>query len=87
MRLYVIFGQRKERYEGELAPEALDVMDEYCNDDNPSWLPDKLALYRESGEYIDVDIFAIELTGNAQKVIRDKLMNTPLIMGDLINGK
>ena len=35
MRLSILFGQRKEHYEGEYAPEALLVWDEYARDYNP----------------------------------------------------
>ena len=42
MDLYVLFGLRRERYEGENAPEALEVMDEVSREENPGWLDQKL---------------------------------------------
>jgi len=41
MKLICLFGQRKELYLGELVPELLDAIDEYGNDDNPSYMDDK----------------------------------------------
>lgn len=37
MNVRILFIQRKEGYEGEYAPEALLVDDEYTEDDNPKW--------------------------------------------------
>lgn len=35
MKLYVLFMQRKEDYEGEFAPEPVVTWDEYTRDENP----------------------------------------------------
>lgn len=37
MIIKVLFAQRKESYEGEFAPEALVVVDEFTHSENPDW--------------------------------------------------
>lgn len=37
MILKVLFVQQPENYEGQYAPEALVVMDEYSYEENPEW--------------------------------------------------
>ena len=39
MKIRVLFIQRKERYEGELGPEALCCEDEFTRDANAEWFP------------------------------------------------
>lgn len=41
MKLHILFGQRKCQYEGQYAPEALEIADQYTMDQNPSWLRSK----------------------------------------------
>jgi hypothetical protein len=62
MLLKVIFGQRKERYEGEHAPEALDVMDEYSYEENPDWLNQKLETHRLNTDFERFEIIEIEVS-------------------------
>jgi len=61
MKLYILFGQRKQRYEGEIAPEALEIMDEYSFDDNSSWIDDKLKEYQRTKEFEFLKILVIEI--------------------------
>jgi len=35
MKIHVLFGQRKEAYEGEYGPEVLLAWDEFTADENP----------------------------------------------------
>lgn len=65
MKLYVVMAQRKERYEGEYAPEALAVIAEYGNDDNPDYLRDEVAQSRASDEFTAVEIVALEVSDDA----------------------
>lgn len=51
MDLFVLIGQRKERYKGEYAPEALAVIDEYGNDENPDYMRDELHKQTKSGDF------------------------------------
>lgn len=59
MKLYVIFGQRKENYEGQYAPEALEVINEYANDDNPTWLGDKFREIQKQEDMKSVKIVTV----------------------------
>ncbi len=43
MDFLILVGQRKERYEGEYLPEALQVIDANGNDENPDFLIDRMA--------------------------------------------
>lgn len=54
MNLYVVFGQRKESYPGEYGVEALAVMTEYDAEANESYLDEKVAEYRASNEFENV---------------------------------
>ena len=51
MKLYVLMGHRKEQYPGQYAVEALAVMDENSNDDNPEYLQNTLQEHRDSNEF------------------------------------
>lgn len=65
MKIYVIFGQRIESYEGENAPEARDVIDEYSDEGNPEWLIQKLAEHRKESSFESVELIAIEIDENS----------------------
>ena len=60
MKIYVLFGQRKEDYPGQYAPEALDVMDEFGWDENSEYLLDKLDERSKDPEWIGLEIVPIE---------------------------
>lgn len=62
MLLHVLFGQRKEAYEGEYAPEALNVMTEYDYAENPQWLLDKLDRESKEKHWESVKIVKIEIS-------------------------
>jgi hypothetical protein len=47
MKIITIFGQRKEQYEGEYAPELLVAVDEYTNEINPTYLRQELGQIKE----------------------------------------
>ena len=47
MKLHILFGQRKQNYEGEYAPEALLVWDEYAVDESSEAYAAELAKTRE----------------------------------------
>lgn len=62
MKIYVLMGQRKERYPGEYAPEALECIHEYGHDDNPEYLAKAKALYDAEGEFENTAIIPLELS-------------------------
>jgi hypothetical protein len=70
MRIYVLFGQRKCRYEGEYAPEALAVIDEFGMDENPKYLEEKKEECVLSNDFVSLDIIPVEIPS---KDIRTRL--------------
>lgn len=51
MKFICLFGQRKERYLGQYAPELLAAIDEIGNDDNPLYLDTEEEKCEESGDF------------------------------------
>ena len=84
MLLHVIFGQRVESYEGEFAPEALEVMDEYGYDENSEWLHKKLQYYRTDQSFANVEIMEIELGKDAIDLLRKRLLGHLQVGGVLV---
>ncbi len=81
MKLYVMFGQRKESYPGEYAPEALLCWDEFCVDENPQGFEDACAAAEQEATKNDIvrtKIMAINVDGH--KISR-LLNETPEIEG------
>lgn len=63
MKLYVLFAQRKERYPGEYAPEALHCIDEYGAEENPSFLLEIKSDSLASDEFSAVEIITLDFDG------------------------
>lgn len=63
MKLYVLFGQRPCRYEGEYAPEALAVADEWTEEDNPDYMREQLATEQAKGDFTHLRVIAFEVNG------------------------
>jgi hypothetical protein len=64
MIIVCLFGQRKENYSGEYAPELLAAIDGYGNDDNPDYLNDEEKKYRaemEKGTFTSIKRIEIEV--------------------------
>ena len=57
--LHIIFGQRKESYPGEHAPEALDIADECTMDENPEWLLERQGYHQKDPSFESVKIVKI----------------------------
>lgn len=77
MDLYILFGQRKVRYEGEYAPEALEVITEYGNDENPDFMLEEQEKAIQSGEFTNVQVLRIYVNDRAL----DNAMNPVSIHG------
>lgn len=80
MILKVIFVQRKCRYDGEFAPEAMECMTEYAYEDNPEWIENKLTLYKKNDEFTSAEIIDINIDEN-------KVLGILFPAKDPINGK
>lgn len=64
MKIFVLFGHRKEKYDGEYAPEALACMDEVGYDENPGYLCDEYDKMKNSGEFAALEIIPIVFSSN-----------------------
>lgn len=69
MDLLVVMAQRKERYPGEYAPEALAVLTEFGNYDNPEYLRDVINENRESGEFVAVELVRLKVDDKALNAV------------------
>lgn len=73
MKLHVIIAQRKESYEGEHGPEALEAATEHDVDENPEWLAGKLHLAKSASYYESVEIVTIEVSyAQIMNILRPK---------------
>lgn len=75
MRVYVLFGQRVETYDGQYAPEALDVIDEYTVEDNPQYMDQSLAqkLEKHQAEFEGMAWFPLDIEGEVEVTVRQIL--------------
>jgi hypothetical protein len=80
MILYILFIQRKERYQGEYGIEAVDIMDEYSYADNPDYLDEKLKEYRDQKDIDEAKIISISVNENE---IQKILYPTKIIKGTI----
>lgn len=77
MKLYVLIGQRKQRYEGECGIEALACMSEYDQESNEHYLPEQTAEYEASRDFEALRVVTLEVS---EKALRSVLFpeNTPI---------
>lgn len=69
--LLVVIGQRKDSYPGENAPEALAVITEYGNDENPDYIQDELKRAKADPDMEAAAIFTITINrGEIDRVLR-----------------
>lgn len=66
MKLHVLFGQRPQYYDGQYAPEALAVIDEFTHDDCDVWIHEQYHEEYAKGVFESLRIIEIEID-------RDKL--------------
>ena len=85
MNLHIIFAQRACRYEGEHAPEALAIADEYSNDENPAWIEGELAKAKANSEFIEAAIFTINIGAEGFKSINLRLNGRTVVGGTVIH--
>ena len=82
MKIHVLFGQRKEGYEGQYGPEVLAACDEFTVDENPEgWEEtEDRALADNMNEMMAMKVIDIEVDGDC---IRKLLIGTPVIKGEI----
>jgi hypothetical protein len=69
MNLYVLMAQRKERYGGQYGMEALAVMSEAGQDENPDYLRDAMEENKASGEFDALAVVQLKVSGEAIRAI------------------
>lgn len=85
MKLYIMFGQRKERYEYEYAPEALMVWDEYSIDENSEGFEEACVNTRKLYEKDMMGMQVLCITVD-QETVRKLLIETPEIHSKLMDS-
>jgi hypothetical protein len=80
MKLHVLFGQRKQRYDGEFAPEALDCWDECSIDQNPAGFEQSIAgaMATYTSEMSAMRVIVVEVDGDK---IERLLNRAPAVAG------
>lgn len=85
MKLFVMFGQRAQDYEGQYAPEALDfIWDEYCVEENPQGFDEATKAAEEKSKkdgFVRTRLVTIEV--NQGKI--ERLLNAiPEVAGTVV---
>jgi len=85
MNVYILFGQRKCASSARfpLAPEALEVMDEFAYEDNAEWLQEKLEAAKKTNEFEALRILEVAL-GKGSEEIRELLVGIPQLRGHIV---
>lgn len=75
MKLFVLFGQRKESYPGEYAPEALACIDECGMDENPAYIEGEHKKHRDSDEFEAIAVITLKVNGaKIMEILRPQQM-------------
>lgn len=61
MTFKILVGQRKESYPGEHAPEPLEVISNFGDEENPSFLLDKFDEYKRAREWENLAIVDVQV--------------------------
>jgi hypothetical protein len=83
MKLKILFGQRKESYIGQFAPETIGMITtEFLYDEFPEGFDDecKEFIKRNSNEFIALKVIDVEV--NTEQ-LRNLILSTPTIKGEL----
>lgn len=83
MKIYVLFGQRKEDYPEQCAPEALEVMDEFSYNENGEWLHEKQQEHEKNPDLVALRIVEVDLGSGTQSKIRELLVGILTLKGEL----
>lgn len=76
MKLFILWGQRKESYEGQYAPEALNCWTEFEVDENPEGFEEDCEAQKAKHlkEFVAFRVIPVEVSGDK---IRNILVGTP----------
>lgn len=78
MKLFVLFGHRKEDYPDQHGLEALACATQADTDENPDYLPEQLEKYQASREFGGLGIVQLEVSGaDIRRRIYPELSSVP----------
>ena len=60
MKLYVLFGLRFQDYDGQYAPEALSVIDEFAHEETDVWIHEQYHKQHATGDFESLRIVEID---------------------------
>lgn len=84
-KIHVLFGLRNSLYQGEYAPEALAVQDEYGQDENPDYLKEQYDTYAKSGDFTSLAVIGVTIP---MKSINEALKTENiLVSGTVVTGE
>jgi hypothetical protein len=83
MKIHVLFGQRRERYEGEHAPEILCAWDEWSIEENPDGFSEAVELARKEvgEEMVATRVIILDVDGDK---IRKMLVGVPRVAAEIL---
>jgi hypothetical protein len=87
MKLRVLFGQRTCSYDGEYAPESLEVACDSVMDSNPDWIWDKKDEHINTGEFETVELIEIEINDASTQEIYDRITKNLVVTGGVVVRK
>ena len=79
MKLRCLFGMRKEAYEGEYGPELLVAVDEFTDDENPTFFDEHSTLCTANKDREWAGFAFVEIAVDGEK-IRRRCIPGPLQM-------
>lgn len=84
MKLRILFGQRKENYEGQYGPEAILCWDEFCIDENPAEFDKQVDTTIDSlkSDFSSFKIIDIEV--NQEKIRQMLSASIPVLPGRVV---
>ena len=74
MIVYILFAQRRERYPGQYAPEAVAIMDEFAMEENGEWMSERKAEQQERDDIVSAEIIEVDLGKGSTETIRERLL-------------
>lgn len=73
MKIYILYGQRKQSYEGQYLPELLDAVDDGVLDESPQIMTELRAKHVASKEFTGVEWFTLQMPKSALEEIQQRL--------------
>jgi len=62
MNILILFGQRKESYPGQYLPEALAIIDETGNEDNPDYMKEEFEKHKGYNDFDALKVITISIS-------------------------